>query len=408
MGKRSATQHYLRRYAESEINLLSAIPWPQSYRHILCIPAYAETPAFLQRLQTLCAHHKALVVVVINQPDEMSDCPANHELVQFITDRAQLLHSVEHLSLFDFGGAHLLSVKRYQKSLALPKKFGVGLARKIAADIGVQLISRGIISSRWLHTTDADVTLPRDYFSCTESLSGAAAVYPFHHHGDLNPITAATLCYQQSLQHYVDGLRWAGSPYAFHTVGSCLAINSDCYCQARGFPKRAGGEDFYLLNKLAKLGPIMALAGTPLLIAARRSQRAPFGTGPAVEKILALSNLDQFHTYDPEVFVELKEMLRLLSKAWEFLGNESGWYQALSPAARQASESLGLDQLFLHLRKQARNRETAQRHIQHWFDGFRTLKFIHLLQGNYYPPMPLRDALTKAEMLYMSNEEVLL
>ncbi len=95
----------------------------------------------------------------------------------------------------------------------------------------------------------------------------------------------ATALYELRLHHYVRGLEYAGSPYAFHTLGSCLAVSFEGYAQVRGFPKRSGGEDFHLLNKLAKTGPVIRLAGDCIELASRHSQRAPFGTGAAVARI---------------------------------------------------------------------------------------------------------------------------
>ena len=110
--------------------------------------------------------------------------------------------------------------------------------------------------------------MPRDYFSAVEPLNArttSAAVYPFEH--ARNPdirVQHAQALYDASLHYYVAGLKWAGSPWAFHTIGSTLAINAAHYAQARGFPKRRAAEDFYLLNKLAKLGHIETLSSPPL------------------------------------------------------------------------------------------------------------------------------------------------
>ena len=48
-------------------------------------------------------------------------------------------------------------------------------------------------------------------------------------------------------------MKYARSPYAFHTIGSTMAVSANHYAKVRGFPKREAGEDFYLLNKLAKV-----------------------------------------------------------------------------------------------------------------------------------------------------------
>ena len=62
------------------------------------------------------------------------------------------------------------------------------------------------------------------------------------------------------------GLGFAGSPYAYHSVGSTLAVRAEAYAIVRGVPKRAAGEDFYLLDKLAKVTPIRVLTGEPVAI----------------------------------------------------------------------------------------------------------------------------------------------
>ena len=106
-------------------------------------------------------------------------------------------------------------------------------------------------------------------------------------------------------------MNFAGSPYAFHTIGSTMAVSAVHYAKVRGFPKREAGEDFYLLNKLAKVGSVLELdVGTDdgaIEIDSRRSDRVPFGTGAAVNKITGLADpVREFQFYDPEVFGLLK------------------------------------------------------------------------------------------------------
>ena len=47
---------------------------------------------------------------------------------------------------------------------------------------------------------------------------------------------------------------------------------------SHGFPRRNATEDFYILNKLAKVGSIARLAGTPVILEGRLSDRVPIGT----------------------------------------------------------------------------------------------------------------------------------
>src|SRR5260370_15593309 len=115
----------------------------------------------------------------------------------------------------------------------------------------------------------------------------AALIYPFWHRCESPPELADGMDrYELFLRSYVLGLADAGSPYAFHTLGSTVAVHTLAYAKVRGFPRRAAGEDFYLLNKLAKVGSIAQLDGAPLIIRGRRSHRLPFGTGAALNHIL--------------------------------------------------------------------------------------------------------------------------
>ena len=88
------------------------------------------------------------------------------------------------------------------------------------------------------------------------------------------------------MSYYVAGLAMAGSRYAHHSLGSTIAVHAKTYAAVRGYPKRSAGEDFYLLNKICKLAPVERLAGPALSIEARISARVPFGTGPALRRLL--------------------------------------------------------------------------------------------------------------------------
>ena len=70
-------------------------------------------------------------------------------------------------------------------------------------------------------------------------------------------------------------------------MGSCLAVRPEAYAAVRGFPRKNAAEDFYVLDKLAKVGTIARLAGTPLLLEGRLSDRVPFGTGKALSDLVS-------------------------------------------------------------------------------------------------------------------------
>jgi hypothetical protein len=154
-------------------------------------------------------------------------------------------------------------------------------------DVAVRAYWRGHLRSPWIFSTDADATLPRDYFATRAAPDSAALCFPFRHVGVSDAtVTRATLAYEFELRYRVLGLWHAGCSYAFHTIGSCIAVHAESYAGVRGFPQRAAGEDFHLLQKLAKLGPIEIPETDPILLESRASDRVPFGTGPSVQRLL--------------------------------------------------------------------------------------------------------------------------
>ncbi|MGH1373875.1 MAG: hypothetical protein ACRBBW_17670, partial [Cellvibrionaceae bacterium] len=177
-------------------------------------------------------------------------------------------------------------------------------------------------------------------------------------------------------------------PYAFHTIGSIIAVNQRHYCQARGFPKRSGGEDFYLLNKLCKLGDIARLKPS-ILLEARVSHRVPFGTGPATAKILqALAAEEVITTYNPALFDQLASTINGLTNAIERGEILTDTLASLPIQSQQALSSMDIDKCFSHLANRD-DRAWRLRHFHDWFDAFRTLKFVRFLQANHFPNVPI-------------------
>ncbi len=163
--------------------------------------------------------------------------------------------------------------------------------------------------------------LPNDYFDQTVALPGpgkgnAAAIYFFDHRFDEDPdVAEAARLYEISLRYYTLGLAWAGSPYAYEAMGSCIAVRPDAYAGVRGFPKKNAAEDFYFLNKVAKVGSIERLAGAPVLLEGRISDRVPFGTGKAVGDLVAKPRARTgFRLYHPLVFAHLAAWLSVLER----------------------------------------------------------------------------------------------
>jgi hypothetical protein len=386
-----ALQRYLQRHVEPGLpeHSFSAAIW----HDVLILPAYRESAAVSQRLAALpLGRARTLVILVLNRPDKDIDPSANAALRAALEALPRV--SLEHTDvLIRRLNAHtdLYLLDMEQVYGPTPAACGVGLARKAGCDLALRWMSAGAISGHWLCCTDADATLPADYFQQLHgsSTAAAAAVFPFRHvPGPDAACNNATALYELRLHHYVLGLEYAGSPYAYHTLGSALAINAGAYAQVRGFPRRSGAEDFYVLNKLAKVGSVTRLRGSCIELESRRSARVPFGTGPAVEGILNGADPDNAALfYHPACFAALRAVITSLSAlavAPEQEGATSTMTQGLPPDlarhTQAALTAMNVNAALHHCWRHGKTAAQFKRHFHQWFDGFRTLKFIHALR----------------------------
>jgi hypothetical protein len=399
---------YLQHYAEPEVGALDGLPAVPCWENVLVIPACNENAGFLRPLPP-CAGRSLMVLVINETAGAAREVSLNNrrlaEAVQAGFEPAWQSAPEYGLSLWRDPASprDLLLADRFNEGRQLPAGGGVGLARKTGVDLALALVRRQRIRSRWIHCSDADVRLPATYFSC---ISGAAVdaadysalVYPYSHVGDGaedSDVFSATQRYELSLRYYVAGLKFAGSPYAFHTIGSTMAVSASAYAKVRGFPRREAGEDFYLLNKLAKVGPVLELEAGPgcsaIEIESRCSDRVPFGTGAAVNRITAMHDPEAGYLYyNPAVFVLLRTWLQSLPAIWrsgradpgEALRGQGGDRQ---PALLAALGELNTQKALEHAFRQSGDLDQFKRQVHTWFDAFRTLKLIHALRGACLP-----------------------
>jgi len=404
-------EKYLRLYAEPEIaaldGLIDCLPDQFRWENVMVIPACNESPEFL-RPPPACDGRSLMILVINESVSAPSEVSLNN---QALAETVQARFDLQWQSAPEFQGFKLslfrdplaardvLLVDRFSEGCKFPAKGGVGHARKIGVDLAVSLIHRERIGSPWVHCTDADVRLPKTYFTCANTVNNpkpgyAVLIYPFHHCDDLDraeskEVILATQLYELSLRYYVAGMKFARSPYAFHTIGSTMAVSATHYAKVRGFPRREAGEDFYLLNKLAKVGavlePGMDSEWEPLEIAARRSDRVPFGTGAAVIKITDLADpVKDFRFYDPAVFELLQQWLQSLPEIWQTRSKDLA-VNIKSQQLLAGLKQIKIDQALDHAFRQSKDLDQFTRQMHTWFDAFRTLKLIHILRDLYLP-----------------------
>ncbi len=400
-------QKYLTRYAEGESALCDAVDG--AWSSVVVVPACREGDglfATLRSLDAASAHGggRALIVLVINARLNASKdtLAVNH------TTQAALCAEAENVAdglwLKTQESSDVLLVDRTSDGRRFPVDQGVGLARKIGCDVALALWARQRLTAEWIRTTDADATVPLDYFQSTAEAHAMTLIMPFHHtvSGD-DAFQEAIALYDIWLRYYVMGLGWAGSPYAFQTVGSTMAMRPKAYAQVRGFPRKQAAEDFYLLNKLAKVGRVHRHQGKPIVLHGRPSDRVPFGTGAGVTKIYQAHDELPFQLYEPRVFDCLRSWFQALN-AFATHGRmetvqsqllESGW----TSSGLEILEGLGAFRILRDAVENTRSESACRRRLHTAFDAFKTLRTVHELRDHLWPNRPWREALAEAPFL---------
>jgi hypothetical protein len=392
---------YLANYAEPESTC--APPKGRQYTDVVVIPAFDETPSFLDGLLP-AGSPTTLWIVVANCSEARTDGEKQRTryLAKALAQGGEPL-SYDGMVLSHTVHGDLLVIDRCTEGRELPSQQGVGLARKIGSDVALAWQRQDIISTSWLHCTDADVTLPIGYFAAARDFDSESNVvalcYPFWHQTESASQAGRALeLYEMSLRYYVLGLRWAGSQYAFHSIGSTMAIRFKAYLQVRGMPKREAGEDFYLLGKVAKLGTVRTPNCEPIRIAQRESQRTPFGTGPATSSIQAeMREGKDFTVYNPRSFALVREWLAVLDEYSETC--DLGLLDRLSHETLRSSLPLDTEKHLRQAASQCKTPKARAQRLHSWFDGFRTLKLIHALRDRGLADVPWRDAVDSAPFI---------
>lgn len=416
---------YLAQHAEPEAREIASILPKHAWKVILTVPLYGEDDLLAQFLEHLqkAAHVPVLTIFVVNERE--SSAAEIHASNQRSLDLLRQWFDTDRWEqgAFAFGCRGNLNALVQDRSSTnpFPADQGVGLARKIVGDIAVALWHHGFCDNPWISCSDADVLLHPEYFQNQILLQSqrdlAAVVHAYAHipaPGNENaPTWIALQQYELWLRYYMRGLVAAGSPYHYTAIGSMISFHAERYAEARGFPKRLAGEDFYLLNKLRKLGDVCDLTDPVQRIMDRPSDRVPFGTGVGTQKILDQSERgEDYSIYDPRVFKVLSLCLDSVRQLRDGIKADiveeqlkSSLDQHFAPSIAEGCFSLfwedhGIPEQWMAAQKRSRNAQGAWREFHGWFDAFRTLRFIHTLRDCYLPNRPWREALLDASFLH--------
>jgi hypothetical protein len=289
-------------------------------------------------------------------------------------------------------------VDAVSEKYVLPEKDGgVGLARKIGMDLALSVFDYQNNRKKILICLDADCTVEKNYLQTIideVNQQNICAGYVRYEHQlpDEEENQRAIICYEIFLRYYVLGLKYANSPYAFHTIGSTMICDAENYCKIGGMNKRKAAEDFYFLEKLAKVISIQEIKNTRVYPSSRESWRVPFGTGQRVNRFLSQTH-DEYLLYHPHSFMVLKEWVNTFHsetiKSEEFYLSEAN---KINSALRSFLECNSFAEDWKKVLNNSKSLEQVSKQKRMWFDGFRTLKLIHYLRDEVYPQINMFDA----------------
>jgi hypothetical protein len=417
-----ALRKYLERYAEPEAAFARELG--HQYGHVVAIPLHSEDAGFLEQMgpAVAAAPGRVLVIAVVNATDD-APASAHEKNEQLLGELKQRLMPRQELAALPNGAARaflgcagafdVLVVDRASPGRRFPNTEGVGLARRIGNDIALALHRLGGVTSPWIASTDADARPPAEYFTtlarvepkAPDGTRRVALTMPFWHtpSGD-RAVDQATAIYELSLRYYTLGLATAGSPYAYESVGSSIVVLAPAYAEVRGFPRRQAGEDFYFLDKLAKVGSLHRPQLAPIELRSRPSDRVPFGTGARVRDIVAAGG--ELTTYHPRVFELLRLTLSALRRA-VVTRNDAGFVEELGAsldgdkgtlgAISSALDELGAFEALRDMLDASPDPRVRERRLLTWLDALRTLRLIHLIEvPAALARMPVLEALSTA------------
>lgn len=349
----------------------------KNFAAAVIIPALDERATLPKTLSSLSKNPseylaKTLVVVVVNNRRGVS--------TEVLVENQATL---DWLQSSPFPQLNLVWIDASSPGLELGVKEGVGLARKIGFDTSLSLLNWQI--DPILISLDADTLVDSTYLSAIfshfqQSKTGGTAI-PFRHQPARDEKQERAIRqYELYLRSYMFGLQLAGSPYAYHTIGSAFACRATAYIKSGGMNRRCGGEDFYFLQQVAKVSGVDLLTGTVVHPSPRFSDRVAFGTGKAVEGQV-VDGMELFDFVSAKSFKVLRDWFELASEQID----ESAAFIHEVAAELSAELTVFLGQLdFVDVwRKQQKNHSCATRRLaafHAWFDALRTRQLLTRLE----------------------------
>lgn len=394
MNRHTYTQNvfdkYISKHGLSLKEELLSMPCPDL---IVCVPSYDE-PDLLNCLNSLYnsvdTKYFTLVILVINAPEHA----AHTALQQNEKNRIEAQAFFQMKESPGFRGLVISTTIR-------KKHAGPGMARKIAMDQAIQLYHKYQKHKGLIASLDADTLVQANYIDIIISnfrnrkLQAASIYFEHPTEGDKlsGDLVQAITIYEVYLRYFIEALRQINYPYAYHTIGSAFAVDAETYVKHGGMNRKNAGEDFYFLHKIMPHVHYGDISDTCVYPASRFSARIPFGTGPAIRKII--QNQFQFQTYAPESFLMIQSLLQhhsVFFKAKTSLQKQEA-LAALPLALQNYLHQQDFTQSLQRLQKLSSHQaETFKKHYLSLWGGLKIIQVLNYLTTYHIPEQTLQVA----------------
>ncbi|HOF21669.1 MAG TPA: glycosyltransferase family A protein [Bacteroidales bacterium] len=358
---------------------------------IVVIPAYDE-PDIATVLDSLASCSRpgcsAEVIIIVNlRKDAGRQAILNHR------------KSIENIEDWKKKNAScFFRLFHYDAGSPAVKNWGVGLARKTGMDEALRRFDAAGNPDGIIVCLDADCTVKENYFTAIEKeflnrrKAGACSLY-FEHPVEDDPASVSAfygiILYELHLRYYVGALRAVQYPYAFHTVGSAMAVRAREYMRAGGMNRREAGEDFYFIQKLVPSGRYFSLNSTTVYPSPRQSHRVPFGTGATMGK-LAGDAEQQYYTYNLDAFRELQWLFSLKEDLFSSGKREAErMYDKFPPGLRYFTDRDEWLVKLEEIRSNTAGYESFCKRFFGWFNMFRIVRFMNSVHDGIHERRPV-------------------
>lgn len=366
------------------------------FSNIIVVPALSEYENVQTLIHSLSLNSiqyvkDTLIIFIVNNldshPDDIKE--NNSKLLAYLRNYIDRQNTFLNIGIVDAS----------TEGKTLPEKDGgVGLARKIGMDLALDLFNYESKNKKILICLDADCTVSENYIEIiiTEfNKNNFSTGYVNFHHSLPKEIEdqKAIINYEIFLRYYVGGLQYAKSPYAIHTIGSTMICDFESYIKVGGMNKRKAAEDFYFMEKLAKVTNINRINGATVFPSSRGSWRVPFGTGQRVNRYLSQEQ-NEYLLYSPKSFEILKKWINIFHKEGNLL---SDYYLEEAKKINIVLFNFLIEQKFEKnwnmILANSKTQLQIEKQKKMWMDGFKTLKLIHYLRDNSFPQENMFEAL---------------